>query len=1758
MEEISFSNSFKPEFRDTDQPTPCSPTRPYDAVELLPDSGLVTYILNLLSIPAATSTEPPKPQPNKSSRPKQARKKTKRVRQSASSKNALATSSRQVVASSSSAVLPPQSPLDSLASVAAFEAQSPAFQSPPTFYSQSGVHHGHPAAQWAGRWDETFENRPAKRARSEAMPSPMITSPNFDNGARPATSYNSGWGYNVEQGIDRGERMAGHSPSFDSHSFAQRERDPAEEAELLLNFSRGGSVSSRNGTHRAKPTDSNPPPDSHHTLPPPLPPFPFVTPEQAVKSMDSVALDVEPDPNASHSASPRFTQSKDFYAESGSSGQTSSYQIYTPPEDTTGLGIAANPNLDMVDDHTTASTAMNGSHDLPGTNGFRNGRSRQFSQLGSPQSLSAGNREEHSPMPEVTQETQARLDTKNAGRVVEKVQPVWKRRNSEAGPASQSQLADIDVRFRTFSVPPDNFMTILPNGRTRPAPTDKISEEPCAGRLPTSAPLASNASSSLHEQGIICPTCNFAADSMSHKVNWLQCDGCDRWYHVACAGFTETDTRRIDKYYCKGCKPKFGSTTWKRKSARVHNTVDYAGLNEGVLRTADDNPEHHYIKPIKENNIDLIPETFPRMSPEDLTADFFEKSRFNEPIVIPAALNPRPNFPGRDRPCGRNEVENEQSTKNHVQGVSSTGDEIEMVPDDGQDKLDMVIPRGLTVRRVANLFGPKWEIPVIDVKAQEGDRKKWTVEKWADYYEATAGSTGDRIIRNVISLECSPTPLGRLIRRPKVVRDLDLQDSVWPKGETRKMVGFYVLMSVADCYTDFHIDFGGSSVYYHIVKGKKTFFFIPPTQSNLQKYQEWNMMPSQNWTWLPGQTKTKECYRVDLSEGDTMLIPSGWIHAVWTPEDSLVIGGNFLTRLNYSMQLKVAEVERVNKTSQKFKYPRFQKVMWYTVLQYLEKDPLPESVRETLVRGHQFVREKAIWQEFNKFGHNSDPGPENYNARYYARAELDGLPDMVSYIFRTVMIFMDRLEGITKESRKSVSDSIPKGRGEPLEIAKRFAMWTAWKRGNEGIPEWAHPSAMVPTRPEDVPEKKLSDAQFKKLRSRTAAITPDRQLLTKPKTNGAIVQPTALSADAPVVLSSTPKTSSLGPRRTACDACRRRKMRCKHAENGPVAASEGSAQFYQQSEASPPTSLTGAPLTAPIFVPSPKFVQKFVHETETTLARPHADSAASQHITQNFIKQIPDGMDGKKGRSKACQSCRNSKRRCIHDEFGNIDPVKQNEPVIPRGPTKPKNKNHPTSENSATKRTKRESQNQVPNTYTFHANNHSTASESPVSLERLAESANFSTMSIHGASAEETNYESNAWFNERHMETAESLYESMINNTSPAPEIAYAQDLQAADTVALSIESIAPNEQIDSERNLALEAMATAADALLDPVLLEEPAREMTSASSLPGETVPWESISSGDDREPLANGWGPMDVRDQSSTAYNHMQAGTHEYQQQEFDHGIFHETVKDPSVLPDQNHTNSFPTAEALDNDLRMQQIGMLLQQETSKHNAPMSEADPSPEAAYGQVSLPASEKPYQGVAENDPQMACIDPSLDGMYEQSPPNIDASLREGYSYATLQDARISNIDPSLEESCDDMSRHQAARAEMQPSTVVQVAASKKSLQVQTPTTTELHTRLPDSPVLSNGIISPITPRAASPELDEAAAAMAQTKPIANGQAHNLSTKSVGNVPRTPSKAKSKATAEDGAVTLGADGDTIKLIEQMRQEDLGLRRRKAS
>jgi len=54
-----------------------------------------------------------------------------------------------------------------------------------------------------------------------------------------------------------------------------------------------------------------------------------------------------------------------------------------------------------------------------------------------------------------------------------------------------------------------------------------------------------------------------------------------------------------------------------------------------------------------------------------------------------------------------------------------------------------------------------------------------------------------------------------------------------------------------------------------------------------------------------------ECARVEINAGQTFFIPSGWLHAVLTPVDSLVFGGNFLPGLaTVDLQLAVRDIEK--------------------------------------------------------------------------------------------------------------------------------------------------------------------------------------------------------------------------------------------------------------------------------------------------------------------------------------------------------------------------------------------------------------------------------------------------------------------------------------------------------------------------------------------------------------------------------------------------------------------------------------------------------------------------------------------------------------------------------------------------------------------------------------------------------------------------------------------------------------------------------
>ena len=94
------------------------------------------------------------------------------------------------------------------------------------------------------------------------------------------------------------------------------------------------------------------------------------------------------------------------------------------------------------------------------------------------------------------------------------------------------------------------------------------------------------------------------------------------------------------------------------------------------------------------------------------------------------------------------------------------------------------------------------------------------------------------------------------------------------------------------------------------MKGKKIFWLLPPSESHLRLYEEWILARRQNECFFADVCHSNDCQMLILEAGWTFFLPSGWIHAVYTLEDSLVFGGNFLNSFKIPMQIHVWNIER--------------------------------------------------------------------------------------------------------------------------------------------------------------------------------------------------------------------------------------------------------------------------------------------------------------------------------------------------------------------------------------------------------------------------------------------------------------------------------------------------------------------------------------------------------------------------------------------------------------------------------------------------------------------------------------------------------------------------------------------------------------------------------------------------------------------------------------------------------------------------------
>ena len=127
--------------------------------------------------------------------------------------------------------------------------------------------------------------------------------------------------------------------------------------------------------------------------------------------------------------------------------------------------------------------------------------------------------------------------------------------------------------------------------------------------------------------------------------------------------------------------------------------------------------------------------------------------------------------------------------------------------------------------------------------------------------------------------------------------------------------------------------------------------------------------------------------------------PQWLIHAVHTPQDSIVIGGNYLTIRDMVMQLKINEIERETKVPTKFRFPMFNKVLWLTAWYYYN---------------HQNEFQSDISED------------EDGNAI---------LTRLIGHLVRTFR---------AKQNKCNSKRSIPKAIGKPMVFINKLL---AWKRG---------------------------------------------------------------------------------------------------------------------------------------------------------------------------------------------------------------------------------------------------------------------------------------------------------------------------------------------------------------------------------------------------------------------------------------------------------------------------------------------------------------------------------------------------------------------------------------------------------------------------------------------------------------------------------------------------------------------------------------
>ncbi|XP_053324986.1 lysine-specific demethylase PHF2 isoform X2 [Spea bombifrons] len=406
----------------------------------------------------------------------------------------------------------------------------------------------------------------------------------------------------------------------------------------------------------------------------------------------------------------------------------------------------------------------------------------------------------------------------------------------------------------------------------------------------------------------------------------IECDACKDWFHGSCVGVEEDEAPDIDIYHCPNCEKTHGkSTLKKKKNWHKHDTGQATDVKPVQ------NGSQVFIKELRSRTFPSAEDVVTKLNGAQLTVEYFEDTGFTEPILVPK-----------------------------------------------KDGLGLAVPAPtFYVSDVENYVGPERVVDVTDVTKQKDCKMK--LKEFVDYYY----STNRKRVLNVTNLEFSDSRMSSFVEAPEIVKKLSWVENHWPDDAllAKPKVTKYCLICVKDSYTDFHIDSGGASAWYHVLKGEKIFYLIRPASANISLYERWQSASNHCEMFFADQVD--KCYKCTVKQGQTLFIPSGWIYATLTPVDCLAFSGHFLHSLSVEMQMRAYEVERRLKIVSLTQFPNYETACWYVGRHLLEKfkalhksgkQPAPHLVQAAKILNGAF----RSWTKKNALLEHEDELPEHF------------------------------------------------------------------------------------------------------------------------------------------------------------------------------------------------------------------------------------------------------------------------------------------------------------------------------------------------------------------------------------------------------------------------------------------------------------------------------------------------------------------------------------------------------------------------------------------------------------------------------------------------------------------------------------------------------------------------------------------------------------------------------------------------------------